>query len=173
MALDVYPTLLALAGAPSVGGTSLLEPRADRVRLAEYPAIFSKPFQSVAARATPGALERFRRRLRALLSGPFKLIEGEDGNDELYDLRSDPGERNDLSSSQPETRTRMREMLFGQVRDLAAPPAASPAPGRVGEREAQLLRELGYAEDSHDAAEIPPTFSAPSSWKLDPDPVAN
>jgi arylsulfatase A-like enzyme len=45
MALDLYPTLLELAGLPLPAGEqsqarSLLDPAPDRARLAEYPAVF-------------------------------------------------------------------------------------------------------------------------------------
>jgi len=170
MALDVYATLLQLAGDEAGARPTLLEPSADRVRLAEYPAVFSKPFQSVAAKAKPGALDRFRRRLRALFSGPFKLIEGEDGNDELYDLAADPDERSDLSRLDAETHARLRASLHAFVSELDLQPASGGATvptGGVGDEEAALLEQLGYSEALQAGAEAPREFDVPSSWKLD------
>ena len=45
-------------------------------------------------------------------AGNFKLVEFfEDSKVELYDLASDPGERQDLASSQPERAEEMRKRL--------------------------------------------------------------
>ena len=64
-------------------------------------------------------------------------------HEELYDLGSDPGEREDLSQSRPE---RIREMRLA----LAAVRAASgtgTAPAReITEEELAQLRELGYVD---------------------------
>lgn len=170
MTLDVHATLLEMAGIETAERESLLAPHSDRVRLAEYPAIFAKPFQSVAGRNREAATEPFRRRLRALSSGEFKLIEGEDGAHELYDLSQDPDEQNDLSEAAPATRERLRDALYERVRELAPPLAPGGDAAEVSDEEARLLVELGYAEDERSAATKPPRFDADSSWKLSPRP---
>ena len=42
--------------------------------------------------------------------------------------------------------------------------------GKLSDNESELLSQLGYAEDSRDAAEPPPEFGARSSWTLDRSP---
>jgi len=65
----------------------------------------------------------------------------------LYDLRSDPEERNDLASS-PQTRgplERMRAGLEAWEAELPEPVLAEPVPAQ--DQRAELLRALGYVED--------------------------
>lgn len=62
----------------------------------------------------------------AIRSGSWKLIHHfESGNDELFDLRTDPSESKDLSKSNPERSTTLRESLFTR---LAASGARLPRP---------------------------------------------
>jgi arylsulfatase A-like enzyme len=57
-------------------------------------------------------------------AGDWKLIEFcEEGKLELYDLREDPGERNDLSAKRPEK----RDELLGLLRAWQAEVGARPA----------------------------------------------
>ena len=166
MALDVHATLLALAGIGTGTAPTLLAPPDARVRVAEYPAIYARPFLSVGSAADDATRRRLARRLRVLVSEDHKLIEGEDGRDELYALSADPGELRDLAATDPELRERLRRKLYDAVRALR--PAASSDPPSDGPSDAQarLLAELGYADAPRDAALEPPAFDAPSSWKL-------
>ena len=93
--IDVVPTILALCGvAPAAGyqGRSLLD---------------GAP--GVARFFTDHALWQL-----GLRQGPWKLIhEQESGRSRLYDLRRDPGERQDLSAVEPARAARYREHLQG------------------------------------------------------------
>ncbi len=168
MALDLHATLLELAGIEESDRPNLIAPRDDRVRLAEYPAIFAKPFRALPRAKREQATARFQRRLRAVTSGTHKFIEGEDGRHELYDLSRDPGEQTDLSATAPATQERLQGLLLERVRALAPPPPREDEARGPSGREARLLAELGYAEEPRNAAAAPPAFEAESSWKIAP-----
>jgi len=166
MALDIHASLLTLAGIEAGTAPTLLTPPGARVRVAEYPAIFARPFRTIGRAADEATRRHLARRLRALVNEDHKLIEGEDGRDELYALSTDPGELRDLAATNPELRERLRRELYTAVRAFE-PAAPSDTPGQgPSPEQAQLLAELGYADTPRDAALEPPTFEAPSSWKL-------
>jgi arylsulfatase A-like enzyme len=88
--------------------------------------------------------------LDAVRAGPWKLIKANPGNPrdlpevQLFDLSTDPAEKNDLSSSEADLRDEL-------LRVLEAGPAATPAP--AGKEKVELdsateeqLRSLGYTE---------------------------
>jgi len=166
MALDVHATLLALAGIGTGTAPTLLAPPDARVRVAEYPAIYARPFLSVGSAADDATRRRLARRLRVLVSEDHKLIEGEDGRDELYALAADPGELRDLAATDPELRERLRRKLYDAVRALRPAASSDPPSNGPSDAQARLLAELGYADAPRDAALEPPVFDAPSSWKL-------
>ena len=74
-----------------------------------------------------------------------KLIWHDDGEIELYDLIEDPAELNDLSSVDPELRSRLLGMLetWEQTQAAAAPPAALDV---TDPKLREQLRTLGYLE---------------------------
>jgi arylsulfatase A-like enzyme len=143
---DVRRTLLDLAGieasVPDGISRSLLSPADERARVAEYPAVFTGPFDAVREEYPHFDPAPWSRRLRALYEGPHKLIWHEDGETELYDLRRDPGELHDLAESDPETAARLSARLAA-----IAPPldsgAGEPVPTLSDEQRA-MLEDLGY-----------------------------
>ena len=119
---DLYPTLLALAGAASPRGAAVeaeLLPgiAGGRGRDATRPIVgeFAGPpvdFLKVMAQAFPGAdLSRFDRTLVSLRRDGETLHWGSDGRHALYRTTGDPGETTDLSATDPE---RVR-VLAGEV----------------------------------------------------------
>jgi arylsulfatase A-like enzyme len=76
----------------------------------------------------------------AVRQGPYKLVHNRvTEEDELYDLRTDPGERTNLAASQPEIRKRLREALRGlEGRSVAGEHI------ELSEEDLERLRELGY-----------------------------
>ncbi len=125
--IDVFPTLLALAGVAipeGLPGTSLLD------LLAEAP-----PARSIYAETFFPRLHFGWSELASLIEGRFHYIEGPDP--ELYDLAADPGETRNLISEERAVAARMRRTLAGYDRTLVA-----PAEVDAGERAA--LAALGY-----------------------------
>jgi arylsulfatase len=143
--VDVLPTLLEL-----VGGA--VPPGLDGVSLA--PLLRREPGTEALARSLasrPLAAERLDesgsgRELQSLVRGRWKLIRGPEGEEQLYDLRADPGELHDRSRAEPE---RTRE-LAAQLRELwSAGRRSAPARGeiRIDARRLEQLRRLGYVEE--------------------------
>ena len=169
--LDLFPTLLAMAGAENpVARRSLArdlgaaEPAAWR--LSEYPSIFTQPFSSMRSRFPDFDGGPFRRRLRALHSRTHKLIEFEDGHYELYDLAEDPLEQNDLWVAGSELGQGLRTELFRYVANLQPAAARREIPNTVSEQERLLLEGLGYST-GQDAADLRPLLeNVRSSWKV-------
>lgn len=76
--------------------------------------------------------------LTALVSWPFKYVEGPETGAALYDLSNDPGEATNLSASQPEVAVRMAQRLKA-LGALPSERAPRNDPGAV-----ERLRALGY-----------------------------
>jgi arylsulfatase A-like enzyme len=151
---DLFPTILGLAGArvPDHQGldlTGAIDPQ--RPLFLSY----GHPLQAFGAIGVEGSrsplLDPYRRRLYALRAGDHKLIVGDDGREELYDLARDPDEDEDLAGTPAGDalidglRTELRE-LAARYRRIGPVPAA-PAGGAALDAETlEALRDLGYAE---------------------------
>jgi len=145
--LDIAPTLLALAGIdppPDFRGRSLLPWLADREPGSKDRLVYSQ-------------IERFNSR-SAVRGDCYKLIHtrarGKSASGtpnperfELYDLRSDPGERENLYAARPELVASLRAALAHWESDGFAGerPSDLPEPAFSEEERAQLER-LGYLE---------------------------
>src|SRR5207237_9646079 len=109
--VDVTPTLLALLGVeapPGLPGRDLRPALAGR-RL---------PAQPLYAESLFGRLNCRWSSLRVWVSEDWKLVEG--AEPELFDLASDPGERDDRAGREPERLARMRSELRAGVHAVAA-----------------------------------------------------
>jgi len=143
--LDIYPTLLELAGLeppPGLQGRSLAPLLRGEERAADP------------QRELLFELHRPRPELQAIRAGRFKLIRGTGagGRVELYDLEDDPGEHRDLSRSRPDVVERLSARLDATFAGL--PPA--PLTERIDVVDPELraqLEMLGYMEDGADAGE--------------------
>ena len=91
-----------------------------------------------------GRLDRFNRQRTVIYEWPHKLIRSSDGDDELYDLESDPGEKENLLAREPEVAREMANHLehFKSSRPERLEPgkeAVAPTPEQIEE-----LKALGY-----------------------------
>lgn len=122
MTHDLFPTLLEIIGLPAPEKTasaiSLLHPAEARDRLAGYPTPFTEGLSLVKRRNKDFDFKPWNRGLRAFQSGEFKLIAGTDKRDELYNLKLDPGELQNLIAGQPEIAKRLHEQLEAHLRLL-------------------------------------------------------
>jgi arylsulfatase A-like enzyme len=154
MSFDLFPTLLELTGvAPPPGlrstAVSLLSPQPDRVRFAEDPSTPKIGIAQVLPLHPSFDPRPFQRRLRTLVAGGDKLIQGSDGRRELYDLRADPLENQDRSREQPELAARLESQLDRYQESLArCTKPAQPHPKRqLTPEQQELLKGLGYLDD--------------------------
>jgi arylsulfatase A-like enzyme len=151
---DVFPTVLEVAGVPpdQIESQGVALPAAASG--AERPAFLEYyfPKQALGAMRKQDAaspqLERFKRRLRAVVHGGYKFVWASDGAHELYDLGADPEERHDLAGDAAH-RPRL-ELLRGLTLSLVARYGreASPTSEEVelDEETRETLRSLGYLE---------------------------
>jgi arylsulfatase A-like enzyme len=153
---DLFPTLLELTGIDPPPGfrtaaVSLLSPRQQRARVAEYPAVFSEPFKAIKSVHPTWDPTPWSRRLRALLDGPFKYIWASDGRHELYDLDKDPLETRNLVTRRESVRLRMAQALQAQVDAMSIPGSAQRVPEMTAEQR-RRLESLGYLAPVPDKA---------------------
>lgn len=147
MSLDLFPTLLELAGveAPRAGvgfGRSLLDPAEQRVRLADYSVPFARPLESMRGSYPEHDITRFARGQFTLIDGPWKLVQEIGGPARLYDLSKDRGELHDVVAEQPDIRQRLEQDLARLLAGLE--PLGSGVPHERSEALRKMLEELGY-----------------------------
>ncbi len=152
--IDILPTLRELAGLlpdPRAMGASLLplmaraEPPAPRARdlFAHLERTFFAPW---GAENTLRAVEG-REHYVALSArrGDLKLITDSRGRTRLFDLASDPGEKSDLSGTDPQRAEALEAALegFSKTMKVYATPAFEET---LTPEEVERLRSLGYVE---------------------------
>lgn len=137
--VDLYPTLLALAGATApanypLDGVSYLPRLTGEAKSLQRDAIYWHFPGYLGAgpgswRTTPAG---------AIRSGDWKLIEFfEDHHVELYNLKEDIGERQDLAKANPAKAEELRAKLASWREQLHAPmpqPNPNPEPGAKAKR---------------------------------------
>jgi arylsulfatase A-like enzyme len=135
--VDLYPTLLDIAGAPRphqpLDGVSLLpllrgevETFPERALYWHFPAYLQSYRQSPLEQPDP----LFRTRPCSVVRrGDFKLHQYfEDGRLELYDLRRDVGEQSNLATAHPDKARELLEELERWRADVGAPVPTEPNP---------------------------------------------
>lgn len=131
--LDVVPTIGAVLG-------RLWEPGGPGGNLFGTPK--SRPLLAVESAG------RYPVKYRGLRSTRWKYLTGRDGSEELYDLKADPGETENLareeSTALVELRGRLPEILFA-LRS-GSPPAPPSEDVEMDARVREQLKALGYLE---------------------------
>ncbi len=128
---DIAPVVLAHAG---VDGSMDMDGRGldadpSTLRAWSYPSM-----------ALRGADDRYRRELRSIEDGVWKLIEDDRGTVELYDLQSDPEEETNLAS-----RHGMRvETMRAELGPRQPQTPRDRDPPELSEESLERLRSLGY-----------------------------
>ncbi|MDB4433112.1 sulfatase-like hydrolase/transferase [bacterium] len=89
--------------------------------------------------------DRFEGDWRALIDGRLKLLWNSQGQHELFDLETDPGESANLLESEPTRASAMKEKLLGYLARLPEPRAES-AEGEIDLETREALRGLGYLD---------------------------
>lgn len=144
--LDVFTTILEILGHEGVEtqGYSLLpervkaNPRRFTVAEQSHPSfeVFTKRFPEF-------DLSPYDRELRAIRTEDYKYIWASDGRDELYNIRVDPQEKENLISTQPEEAQELRQMLEEWLKGFT-PYEAEEGAVEMDEITRERLRGLGY-----------------------------
>jgi arylsulfatase A-like enzyme len=151
--VDIFPTLLSIAGINqnyfSSQGYNLLEDnRSGRAILSEY----YYPKQVISCfrekdRKNP-KLDRYKRKIRALISNQIKLIWGSDNVHELYDLRNDPDEKENLinKDAYAEKKQKMIVELKAMLDIFQSSLDSTPeqAKKKMDKKTLEALKSLGY-----------------------------
>ncbi|MEW6752229.1 MAG: sulfatase [Candidatus Latescibacterota bacterium] len=163
--IDFYPTLLELAG--------LRVPEAQRVDgVSLVPLLRGEPGQAIAARDLfwhyPHYGNQGGEPCTMMRRGDWKLIHSyESGQDELYDLASDPGEQYDVAARHPEL---AGDLKRGMERWLAEVGARLPEPdsaydpdaarARLADLETRFMAEL----EAQHRAYLDPAWEPNPDW---------
>ncbi len=114
--VDFYPTLLEIAGAPDEPGH-----RSDGESLAGLLRGAGAPRRDALYWHYPHYSNQGGDPAGAVRQGDWKLIEFyEDSRVELYNLRSDPGERKNLAAKMPARAAQLRQLLHAWRREVGA-----------------------------------------------------
>jgi arylsulfatase A-like enzyme len=153
--LDLFPTVLELAGLPGDGDSqarSLLAPDPDRTRLAEDPAHSEIGMARVAMDHPDFDPSPWRRSQRALYAGRWKYLQSSNGRHALYDLEDDPAESRNRLAADPGAHRRMRSTLAHVDSGLAhCDPDAREETPPLSPEQCQMLKGLGYVDDCETA----------------------
>jgi choline-sulfatase len=150
--IDIVPTILAVLGIPpppSVQGASLL----PAMQTAGETGGGETYIESLS-----GWLDRRWAPLQGIRSADWKFIDAP--QPELYDLKSDPGERKNVISAHSDEAKRMRAALQKILRASPSPAAAKIKPAAMSPESREKLRALGYVAGK--------PASAPSGGPPDP-----
>jgi len=147
----LYPTILDLAGIErathrDVSSHSVFATSANNGReytIAEY--VTQQPSMEALERDVgyvPGQIEqRYDKALRSIRTSRWKYIESSDGSVELYDLDTDPGERETVAADHPDETDRLGGLL---VEELGEHRRAVRGQTSINAANEERLEDLGY-----------------------------
>ncbi len=158
MSMDLFPTLLELAGvpAPRVGvghARSLLDPAERRARIMQYTKPFERPLIQIRKDFPEHDISAFERGRVAIVDKPWKLVQQLGGPAELFDLDADPYETRDVADANPAVLERMRKQLMGVMKSVR--PVGAGVAGERSEEYLAMLAGLGYADVAGESDEPP------------------
>jgi arylsulfatase A-like enzyme len=133
--VDILPTMAELASLP-------LPERVEGRSLAKYIDGTSRSSSGVAYLE----LHPPNPALRALVSDRWKLVLASHDRAELYDLRSDPGERRDVAADNRKVAELLEARFNDWFRSLPEPPEAGDFSSR-DQKDIEKLRAIGYVDE--------------------------
>lgn len=137
--LDIMPTILDLCGCPApseLAGQSLAP-------------LWGETGGSYEDRPAISEMWRDNRHRIAVRTGDHKLIWDSDSHKapELFDLRADPGERDDIARREPDLARQYQQVVDAHLLAVAASSPTAPVEAPVhDEAMIRRLRDLGYLE---------------------------
>jgi arylsulfatase A-like enzyme len=150
--LDIFPTLLRLIGVDDerirFQGMDIAknDPRNERAVICEY----DYPQQVLSnyskKERESEALAKYKRRIKSIIFNGHKLIWGDDGKHELYDLSDDPGETVNLidNAECAEVKADLQNKIDIFIRNYQTVGKRKEASKRIDEETLKALRSLGY-----------------------------
>ena len=153
--LDIFPTILDLLSIRNIDiwkqnqGISLIPVVEGKIRRLFALAEHQKPLLSFERmlRINPNYdFRKWNRWIKALIVGDYKYIWSSDGNDELYNLKEDPLEQNNLVDEEKDKVENMRKLLFRILNSLEHRDLGDFVQGN--EENIRILERLGYLRRS-------------------------
>lgn len=153
---DIFPTLMDILDVPDhsvkrgLQGKSFLDPKfqdsVDRYAISEYAHPF---FQLKVIKNLNPAFDvsPFEQRLKAVQMGDYKYIWSSKGEDELYNLKKDPKEEENIAGAFPERLRELRAVLEEWIEAAESPTSPDlPAVKKFDRATEERLRSLGYIQ---------------------------
>ena len=138
--IDVFPTLVDLAGiadSTEIDGTSLAKTITEGTSDELTKSLRERTLFAHRQR-------RGRKAIWAAMQGDWKLITRPDGSAELFNLKQDPEEKNDVSAGAPEMHAKLMTQLSAFKKTTAPDPAKTSI--EIDKAEFERLKALGYVE---------------------------
>lgn len=151
MNLDLFPTILQLAGIElpedlSTKAVSLLNPESDRIRMVECPAYPTHWFDAVRKYYPHFDPTPWQRTLRAIYKGEHKYIWASDEQSELYNLKVDPGESENLIHMQADLAADLDSIHNEWIAGFKVSGSIAESGKAISKEELDMLEALGYAK---------------------------